>query len=151
MKPFCRFWWDHRGNNPTNSSAPAFSPPPLSSASAVTEYHSLFIRGWDGWSDREGKLQPYLLGCQIPEDSPPSMPVAVSLVSGKEDPCATIPDNCLRVLHNPPPDGGKERGHLAICVQALDFPFKVTDEYLFWGVYFSCLSFLLAGRERSSD
>jgi hypothetical protein len=81
----------------------------------VIEYKHMWVCKWGNC--RQGLLQPYLIACKIPNNSPyvKRVPAAVSIV---EKPCETASNN-LRVIYNKPPE--QEKKDFAVCVKGLDF------------------------------
>ena len=110
----CRFWWeveDPEGNKRLRTST-----------APVTHYVFPFQKGWCPGTDRNGQLNPYIVGCPLGDRSSPP-PAAVSLVQTGDSGVCPKAQNCLKVLNLRPE---VKKGTLGVCVQALNFLFTTS-------------------------
>ena len=96
---FCQFWYEHT-HDPT--------------LAKVEERKWIWVRGWGNY--RQGALQPFLLTCRLPIETPDHIPVFVSLA---ERPCDKA-YNALKLYNRE--EIATKKGQLAVCVKGLDFP-----------------------------
>lgn len=113
VEVFCKIWYD------------GLTVPVISK---LTKYNYIWRKEWGNYKDNV--LQPYLMGCIVPDDERidgDQVPLSVSLV---EQPCHT-PTNNLRIIYNKQADDEQEE-NFAVCVKGLelmyvDNSFRITE------------------------
>ncbi len=130
----CRLWWED-GESRTVP---------------VSDYLLLYPAGWNSHTYGDGKMQPYLVNCQLRDTA--AAPAAVSIVQEGSGNAAAA--NCVKVLdrriRGKDDEEERVRGLLGVCVQALNFPFRdisIRSVFLAFGVpgstYRVCHNFFL--------